>query len=123
MRPTGLWQHPDFVRLWAAATVATFGSLVTRTALPFTAILVLDATPFQIGLLAVAELVPGFLVGLVAGVWVDRLHRRPILIAADLGRAVLLVSIPAAAVLDRLRLEHLYLVAALASVLTVFFDV
>ena len=120
---TGLWRHPDFVRLWSAATISTFGSLVTRTALPFAAILVLDATPFAIGLLAVAELVPGFLIGLVAGAWVDRLRRRPILIATDLGRAALLATIPAAAVFDALTLPHLYAVAAATSALSVFFDV
>jgi MFS family permease len=122
-RLTGLWRHPDFVRLWAGQTVSIFGSLVTRTALPFVALLVLDATPFQVALLGVAELVPAFLVGLVAGVWVDRLRRRPILIAADLGRAAVLTTIPLAALFDVLRLEQLYAVEALASVLTVFFDV
>ena len=125
MRPrfTGLWQNPDFVKLWAAQTVSVFGSLVTRTALPFTAILVLHATPFEMGLLAAADIVAGLLVGLVAGVWVDRLRRRPILIGADLGRAALLASIPAAAFLGVLRLEQLYVVAFLAGVLTMFFDV
>ena len=123
VRPTGLWTHPDFVRLWGAATVSTFGSLVTRTALPFAAILTLDASAFDLALLAVAELVPGFAGGLVAGAWVDRLPRRPILIGADLGRAVLLATIPTAALLGVLTLGHLLVVAALGSVLTVAFDV
>lgn len=119
----GLWAHPDFVRLWGAATVSVFGTLVTRTALPFTAILVLGATPSAIALLAIAELLPGFLVGLVAGAWVDRLRRRPIMIAADLGRAVLLATIPLAALLGVLSLPQLYLVALGTSLLSVFFDV
>jgi Na+/melibiose symporter-like transporter len=122
-RLTGLWRNPDFVRLWAAQTVSIFGSLVTRTALPFVAILVLHATPFQIALVGIAELVPAFTLGLVAGAWVDRLRRRPILIAADLGRAGVLSVIPLFAFLDVLRIEHVYVVAALASILTVFFDV
>jgi MFS family permease len=122
-RLTGLWRNPDFVRLWAAETVSIFGSLVTRTALPFVAILVLHGTPFQIALIGIAELVPAFAVGLVAGAWVDRLRRRPILIAADLGRTGLLAVIPLFALLDVLRIEHLYLVSALTSILTVFFDV
>jgi MFS family permease len=122
-RLTGLWRHPDFVRLWAAETVSIFGSLVTRTALPFVAILVLHASPFQIALIGIAELVPAFAVGLVAGAWVDRLRRRPILIVADLGRAALLSVIPLFALFDLLRIEHLYAVSALASILTVFFDV
>ena len=120
---TGLWAHPDFRRLWAAETVSVFGSLVTRTALPFAAILTLGASPGQLALLAAAELVPGFAAGLFAGVWVDRLRRRPIMVWTDLARAALLATVPAAAWLDVLRMEHLYAVAALGSVLTVGFDV
>jgi MFS family permease len=122
-RLTGLWRNPDFVRLWAAQTVSIFGSLVTRTALPFVAILVFHASPFQVALIGIAELVPAFALGLVAGAWVDRLRRRPILVAADLGRAGLLFLIPLFAFFDVLRIEQLYAVAALASILTVFFDV
>jgi hypothetical protein len=123
MRFAGLWRHPDFVRLWAAATVSTFGSLVTRTALPFAAILFLDATPVDLSLLVIAELGPGFVIGLVAGAWVDRLRRRPVLIAADLGRAALLMTIPIAALGDWLSLPQLLIVAAGGSLLTVIFDV
>jgi|SRR5579859_4375017 len=123
MRLTGLWRHPDFRKLWAGQTISAFGSLVSRFALPVTAILVLGATPLQITLLSAAELAPGLLVSFFVGAWVDRLRRRPILIAADLGRAVLLGAIPVAALLGILRIEQLYLVALLVSVLTVFFDV
>ncbi len=115
-RAAGLWHNPDFVRLWSAATISTFGSLVTRTALPFTAILVLNATPFQMGLLAAADLGSQLLMGLVAGAWVDRLRRRPILIVADLGRAALLATIPLAAFFSRLSMTHLYVVAFLAGI-------
>ena len=114
---------PTSSTLWGAATVSTFGSLVTRTALPFTAILVLDASPSAIGVLRVAELLPGFVVGLIAGAWVDRLRRKPIMIATDLGRALLIATIPLAAFLGWLGLGHLYVIAALVSVLSVFFDV
>ena len=123
MRFTGLWRHPDFLKLWAGQTISTFGSLVSRFALPVTAILILRATPLQITLLSVAELAPGLLVSFFAGAWVDRLRRRPILIAADLGRAVLLGTIPGAALLGILHIEQLYLVALAVSILTVFFDV
>ena len=92
-------------------------------ALPLTAILTLDATPAQLGILTAAATLPSLLVSLPAGAWVDRLRRRPVLIGADLGRALLLGSIPLAAVLGLLRIEYLYLVAALASALTVFFNV
>jgi len=122
-RLTGLWRNPDFVRLWAAETISIFGSLVTRTALPFVAILVLHASPFQVAFIGIAELVPAFVVGLVAGAWVDRLRRRPIMIATDLGRAGVLAVIPLLAWIDALQIEHLYAVAALTSLLTVFFDV
>jgi MFS family permease len=123
MRPTGLWRHPNFVRLWAAATISTFGSLVTRTALPFTAILVLDATALDLGLIRVAELLPGLVLGLVAGAWIDRVRRRPVMIAADLLRALVLLSIPVAAFAQVLGLWQLVLVAALTSVLSIGFDV
>ncbi|MBA2597127.1 MAG: MFS transporter [Chloroflexia bacterium] len=123
LRRDGLWRNPKFVNLWAAATVSTYGSLVTCTALPFAAILLLDASPSAISLLRVAELLPGFVFGLVAGAWVDRLRRRPIMIATDLGRALLIVTIPLAAFLGLLGLGQLYAIAALVSVLSVFFDV
>jgi MFS family permease len=119
----GLWHNSDFMRMWAGQTVSVFGSLVTRTALPFTAILVLGATPLQMSLLVAAELVPGIFLGLAAGVWVDRMRRRPIMIAADLGRAALLGSVPVSAILGTLRIEQLYVVALLTGALTVFFDV
>ena len=92
-------------------------------ALPLTAILTLDSTPVQLGILTAAATLPSLLVSLPAGAWVDRLRRRPVLIGADWGRALLLGSIPLAAVLGLLRIEYLYLVAALASALTVFFNV
>jgi MFS family permease len=123
MRRIGLWRNPDFVHLWGAATVSNFGTMVTRTALPFAAILLLDATAASISVLVIAELLPGFLIGLVAGAWVDRVPRRPIMIATDLGRAALLLTIPVAAIGGWFGFAQLYIVAALVSVLSVFFDV
>src|SRR5579859_3071521 len=120
---SGLWRHPDFLKLWVGETVSQFGSLVGGTALQFAAILVLGASPLQIALLVVASRLPSFLAGLFAGVWVDRLRRRSILIAADCGRALLLATIPAAALLGILRIEQLYAVAFLTGILTTFFDV
>jgi Na+/melibiose symporter-like transporter len=118
-----LWRHSDFRRLWAGQTVSQLGSTITREALPYTAILALGASPSQMGLLGAAGAAPLLLLGLFAGVWVDRLRRRPLMIAADLGRALLLLSIPIAYVLGALRIEQLYLIAALAGALTVFFNV
>ena len=107
----GLWRHPDFLRLWAGQTISQFGSQVTLLALPLTADLTLGATPAEMGLLDALQTVPYLLVGLPAGVWVDRLPRRPVLMVADLGRGALLGTLPAAASLHRLGLPQLYLVA------------
>ena len=120
---SGLWRHPDFLRLWTGQTISKFGSGITGNALPLAAVLALGAGPAEMGLLAAASAVPVVGLGLVAGAWVDRLRRRPVMIWADAGRALLLASIPAAAALGRLRIEHLFLVAALVGVLTIFFDV
>jgi len=122
-QPTGLWAHSDFLRLFAAQSVSLFGSEITLIALPLTAVLVLGAGPEQMGMLAAASRLPYLLVGLFAGVWVDRLRCRSVLVAADFGRAVLLGSIPLAALFGALRIEHVFVVAFLAGVLTVFFDV
>ena len=125
MRPrfTGLWRNRDFLKLWAGETVSLFGSLIGGPALAFTAILALDATALQMGLLTAAGTAPGLLGGLIAGVWVDRLRRRPVLIGADLGRALLLGTIPLAAIMGVLRIEQLYAVAFLVGLLTMIFDV
>jgi MFS family permease len=123
LRFTGLWHNAGFMRLWIGQTISVGGSLIGRAAMSFTAILVLHATPFQLGLLLATSLVPGFLTGLIAGAWVDRLPRRPILIWADIGRAALLATIPLAAVLGLLKIEQLYVVNFLVSILTIFFNV
>jgi MFS family permease len=123
MRFAGLWRHADFVKLWASQTISLFGSQITFLALPLTAVLVLDANPAQMGFLTAAGAIPSLLVGLFVGVWVDRYRRRPILIAADLGRAALLIFIPVAAILGVLRIEYLYIVAFLVGTLELFFDV
>jgi MFS family permease len=122
-RVPALWRDRSFLAVWSAGTVSLFGSLITRTALPFAAILVLNARPLEISMIRSAELIAGLVVGLFAGAWVDRLLRRPILIWADLGRAVLLASIPVAFVLHALYLPQLLFVAFAAAVLSTFFNV
>jgi MFS family permease len=119
----GLRRQPEFLKLWAGQTVSQFGSGITGSALPLTAVLVLGASATQMGLLVAAEAAPFALFGLFAGVWVDRLRRRPLMIWADLGRVLLLLSIPLAFLLGRLQIAQLFLVAALMGVLTVLFDV
>jgi predicted MFS family arabinose efflux permease len=118
-----LWRATDFTKFWLGQTVSAFGSHITGTALPLAALLALNASALQIGVLTMLGTLPMLLVGLPAGAWVDRLPRRPILIAADLGRAALLLSIPVAFALRRLRIEQLYLVTLLTGALTVFAEV
>lgn len=121
-RPS-LWAHQDFLKLWAGQTVSQFGSQITFLALPLVAALLLNASPLEMGVLAAAEMAPFLLIGLPAGVWVDRTARRPILILGDFSRAVVLASIPAAALLGLLTMNQLYVVAFLVGIATVFFDV
>ncbi|MFL5667648.1 MAG: MFS transporter [Ktedonobacteraceae bacterium] len=118
-----LLMNRNFALLWIGQSISEFGSRITREGIPLTANLMLGATPNEMGLLAAAGTLPVLLIGLLAGVWVDRLRRRPILIIADISRALLLGTIPLAAVLGVLRIEQLYLVAVLEGVLTVFFEV
>jgi MFS family permease len=108
-----LWRHADFMKLWAGQTVSELGSVVTRTAVPLVALLVLGAGPSEMALLVVSASFGVLLVALIAGAWVDRLRRRPLLISSDAIRAVLLLSIPAAHLAGALRIEQLYLVVFL----------
>jgi len=117
-----LWRNQAFVRVWGAATVSIFGSLITRIALPLVAILVLGSGALEVAVLRSLDLGATLVFGLVAGAWVDRLRRRPVLIWADLGRAVLLGSIPVAFALGVLTYWQLLIVSGLAAILTTFFD-
>jgi MFS family permease len=119
----GLWQHPNFLKFWAGETVSVFGSQITLLALPLTAVLMLGATPLQMGILGAVEVAPFLFISLFAGVWVDRWRLRPLMIMVDIGRAILLGSIPAVYALGWLSIEYLYVVAVLTGVFTVFFDV
>jgi MFS family permease len=121
--PGGLWGHRDFRNLWAAETISVFGSQFTGLALPLVAVLLLDASAFAVSALVVIEFLPFILLAIPAGVWVDRMKRKPILVVGDLSRAVLLASLPLAYALDALTLAHLYAVGFLVGVATVFFDV
>jgi MFS family permease len=118
-----LWRHREFLKFWAGSAISDVGSQVTVLAVPLIAALTLEATPWQMGLLSAAGSAPILLVGLFAGVWVDRVRRRPVMIATDLGRSALLLIIPLAAVTGALRIEILYAVLLLTGALTVLFDV
>ena len=122
MSTPSLWQHSDFLKLWIGQTVSQLGSVVTRTAVPLVALLVLGAGPTEMALLVVAASLAVLLVGLVAGAWVDRLRRRPLLIWADALRAVLLLSIPIAHAMHALGMAQLYVVMFATACLAAVFD-
>jgi MFS family permease len=119
----GLWRHADFLKLWSAQTVSQFGSAISQVALPLVAVLSLHASAFQVAALSTVEFLPFLLFTLPAGVWVDRLPRRPILVVADAGRALALGSIPVVAAIGHLTLAQLYIAGFVTGTLTVFFDV
>ena len=112
-----------FWNLWLATSVSQLGTQVSELAIPFIAITTLHAAPFEIGVLNAVQFLPILLLSLVVGVWVDRLRRRPVLIASDLARAFILFSIPAAAIWHVLLMPQLYVVAFLVGSFTVLFDI
>lgn len=122
-RPTGLWRHRDYLKLWGGQTVSSFGSQVTQLALPLTAVLTLRATPAQMGYLSALEFLPVIGISVLVGVWVDRQRSLTLLIAADVGRALLVAAVPALYLLHQLAMGELYVIALLAGCLTVLFDI
>ena len=116
-------RHPDFRRLWIADLLSQLGSRLSMIAIPLLAVLTLDASTLQVALLRTCETAAWLLLGLFAGAWVDRVRCLPVLVYADLGRAVLFASIPVAAWFGVLSLTQLYVVLALTGILTVLFDV
>ncbi|HUQ56202.1 MFS transporter [Lentzea sp.] len=118
-----LWGHPDFRRLWTGDTISQFGANVGTTVVPLLAAGVLNATPFEMGLLAAASTMAFLVIGLPAGVWVDRMRRKPLMVAMDVARAALMLSVPVAWWLDLLGLPQLIVVSLAVGVCTVFFDV
>jgi hypothetical protein len=121
--PGSLWRNRDFSLLWCGALISEMGDSVTTLALPLTAVLLLHADAFQLGALRAASTAAFLLIALPAGVLVDRRRKRPVMLGADLGRMLLIGSIPVAAALGMLTLLQLYLVALAAGLLSVFFDV
>lgn len=120
---TSLWRHPDFIKLWSGQSVSELGSQISVLALPLTAVLILHASAFEVGALNAVLMAPFLLFGLPAGAIVDRLPMRMVMIVADAGRLAILGSIPLAAFLHGLTLAQLYAAAFLSGIGTVFFDV
>jgi predicted MFS family arabinose efflux permease len=119
----GLLREPDFRRLWVADAVSQLGTRMGQFALPLLVVLTLNASSFEVSLVRAAQTVASLAIGLPVGAWCDRLRCRPVLVAADLARLVLLGSLPLAAVWGVLTLGQVYVVVLLAGAATVFFDV
>lgn len=122
-RFTGLWRHPDFMKLWIGQTVSEFGSHITGNGLPLVAVITLSASASDLGFLAALGSIPILVFGLFIGVWVDRLPRRPIMMAMDIARVVLLLSVPIAAFTGHLNMTLLYIVTPLLSLFTLVYNV
>ncbi|WP_344662690.1 MFS transporter [Catenulispora subtropica] len=119
-----LWRHRDFLLLWGGQAVSEIGSAITMLAVPLAAVLLLDAGTFQVGLLTAMSTLPFLLVALPAGALVDRAAKHRLMMWCDVGRLLLLGSVPLATLPGlRLTYPHLLVVALLTGVLTVFFDV
>ena len=119
-----LRRQPEFLKLWSAQAISQVGDQITYLALPLVAVLTLDASAAQMGLLTAAELMPHLLFSLAAGVWIERrTNRRRLMIVADIARAALLTTVPVAAALDLLTFPQLYVVGFLAGSCAVLFDI
>jgi predicted MFS family arabinose efflux permease len=118
-----LWRDPEFLKLWTGQTISEIGSRITREGIPLTAVILLHATPAEMGLLAALNGFAALLFAPIAGVVADRRRLRPILIWTDLGRAAVLALIPFLHARGNLGMTALYAVMAAVAVLTTFFDV
>ena len=123
-RPSGgLWANHDFLKLWAGQSVSEVGTQISGLAIPWLAAVGLHATPFEFSLLGVLGFLPFIFFALPAGVWVDRLRRRPLLIVGDAARAVLMGYIPIAWALGILDIWQLLILQFVIGTFTVLFDV
>jgi len=119
----GLWQNIDFLKLWGAYSTSVLGTQLASLAYSLTAVITLQASSLEVGLLAAAGPAASGLVGLFAGVVVDRVSRKPLLIFSDLMRAALVLTIPIAYILGLLRIEQLYVVAFLLGIFSMIADI
>jgi MFS family permease len=120
---SALWNHRDFLDVWAAETISVFGSQFYLLAMPLAAVIILDASAYEMGVLFSLEMLPFLIFGLLAGVLADRKRRRTIMIFCDFGRAAVLAIVPISWYFDALSLPILYVVAFVAGIFTAFFDI
>lgn len=118
-----LWRDGNFLTMWSGQALSQFGAQITELALPVLAVLILNATEWEVGLLNAAQVAAFLVVGLPAGAWIDRMRKRHVMIWADAVRAVALSTLPLLALLGLLEIWHMILVALVMGVATVFFDV
>ncbi|MGN8552894.1 UNVERIFIED_CONTAM: MFS transporter [Microbacterium sp. SLM126] len=122
--PTGsLWRDRNFLTMWGGQTLAQFGAQISELAVPVLAVLLLNATEFEVGVLTAANVAAFLIVGLPAGAWIDRMRKRHVMIAADVVRALALAMVPVLWALGTLQIWHLVAIALVLGVATVFFDV
>ena len=120
---TGLWANADFLRLWSAQAISAFGSRITRTALPIIAVATLGESELFVGVLAALSLAPGAVVALFSGGFVDRGHKRRILIGADLVRAATVLSLTIAWAAGALTIAHVFAVGAIVGAASAMFQI
>lgn len=122
-KPISLWRNSDFVKFWTGETISLYGTQITNLALPLTAVLVLRSPAAQVGLLRFLQLVPYLCFALLFGVWADRMRRRPVLIAANVIRMILIGLIPLLAAVHLLTISVLLVFAFAIGTASVMFDV
>ncbi|OLF07353.1 hypothetical protein BLA60_27670 [Actinophytocola xinjiangensis] len=121
--PASLWRHGDFLRYWVSQSFSRLGVQVAELVLPLAAILLVDATPVELGVVNALAFTPYLLLTLAAGVWIDRSRKRGLLVLSELGRVVVLAVIPLIALFGSVALWHLFVVAFLLGCCAVLFDV
>lgn len=122
-RAGSLWRDGNFLTMWSGQAFSQFGAQITELAVPVLAVLLLDASEFEVGVLTAANVAAFLLIGLPAGAWIDRVRKRHVMIAADAVRAVALASLPLLWWVGVLQIWHMIAVAFVLGIATVFFDV
>jgi MFS family permease len=118
-----LWHHWDFIKFWTGDTITQFTGQISGLALPTIAVLTLQVTGFELGILNALGFIAFPTLGLFVGVWMDRTKRKPVMIVANLIQVAALASVPGAFIFGALGLYQLYIVSFIMGTTTLFFDV